>query len=268
MLNPQDQPRERVLLLVDDETNILAALQRLFRPAGYRVLTANSGMAGLEQLANTPADVIISDQRMPGMLGVDFLRQAKVLYPDSIRIMLSGYTELQSVTAAVNEGAIFKFLTKPWDDELLRGQVAEAFRIKEIADDNARLNRELRVANEQLAVANRELERMVRDREEQIALDLASLRIARELLQYVPLPVLGVDDQGMVAFSNALAESVFQGRGELLGAMLAEVAPELAPGAEGGWPAAVDIKGVRYQLASHAMGNISASRGNVLVLIR
>jgi FixJ family two-component response regulator len=257
----QPQPRERVLLLVDDETNILASLQRLFRPAGYRVLTASSGMAGLELLADTPADVIISDQRMPGMLGVDFLRQAKVLYPDSIRIMLSGYTELQSVTAAVNEGAIYKFLTKPWDDELLRGHVEEAFRIKEIADDNARLNRELRLANEQL-------ERLVHIKEEQIALDLASLRIARELLQYVPLPVLGVDDRGMVAFSNALAESVFQGRGELLGAMVCEVAPELSPNAAGAWPPAVEIKGVRYQLASHAMGNLSASRGTVLVLTR
>ncbi len=151
------QKQKRTLLLVDDETNIVSALKRLLRRDDYQILTAHNGQEGLDVLAKNAVDVIVSDQRMPGMLGADFLRAAKGLYPDTIRIMLSGYTELQSVTDAVNEGAIYKFLTKPWEDDLLRGHIAEAFRLKEIADENERLNLELRTANHDLASANRRM---------------------------------------------------------------------------------------------------------------
>ena len=112
--------RMRTLLLVDDEENILAAMRRVLRREGYRILTAGSGQEGLELLAANPVDVIVSDQRMPNMSGVEFLRQARAMYPETVRIVLSGYTELQSITDAINEGAIYKFLTKPWEDELIR----------------------------------------------------------------------------------------------------------------------------------------------------
>ncbi|OYV01797.1 MAG: hypothetical protein CFE45_03250, partial [Burkholderiales bacterium PBB5] len=98
----------RTLLLVDDEPHILAALKRLFRRDGYRVLTAASGAEGLEQLALHPVDVILSDQRMPGMTGVDFLRRTKALHPHTVRMTLSGFTDLQSIIDAVNEGAVYK----------------------------------------------------------------------------------------------------------------------------------------------------------------
>ncbi|MET3131544.1 diguanylate cyclase (GGDEF)-like protein/PAS domain S-box-containing protein [Oxalobacteraceae bacterium GrIS 1.11] len=107
------QKQKRTLLLVDDEQNIVASLKRLLRRDEYQIFTAGSGQEGMDVLAQHQVDVIVSDQRMPGMIGADFLRAAKQLYPDTIRIMLSGYTELQSVTDAVNEGAIYKFLTKP-----------------------------------------------------------------------------------------------------------------------------------------------------------
>ena len=124
--------RMRTILLVDDEENILAAMRRVLRREGYRILTAGGGQEGLELLATNPVDVIISDQRMPNMSGVEFLRQAKATYPETVRIVLSGYTELQSITDAINEGAIYKFLTKPWEDELIRANIAEAFRYKEL----------------------------------------------------------------------------------------------------------------------------------------
>jgi CheY-like chemotaxis protein len=104
--------RKRTLLLVDDEQNIVSSLRRLFRRDGYDIVTANSGAEGLQRLAEVNIDVIVSDQRMPGMTGVEFLRRAKELYPDTVRMVLSGYTELQSITDAVNEGAIYKFPTK------------------------------------------------------------------------------------------------------------------------------------------------------------
>ena len=130
--------QSRTLLLVDDEANILSSLKRLLRIDGYQILTAPSAEQGLELLASHRVYVIVSDQRMPGMSGVEFLRRVKVLHPETIRLVLSGYTDLQTVTDAINEGAIYKFLTKPWDDSHLRANIQEAFRTKEMADENRR----------------------------------------------------------------------------------------------------------------------------------
>ncbi len=117
----------RTLLIVDDEESILASLRRLLRRDGYRILTASSAAEAFELLAVNEVQVIASDQRMPQMNGTEFLSRVKEIYPDTIRLVLSGYTELQSITDAINHGAIYKFLTKPWDDDLLRGHIREAF---------------------------------------------------------------------------------------------------------------------------------------------
>jgi diguanylate cyclase (GGDEF)-like protein/PAS domain S-box-containing protein len=122
---PADQ---RTLLLVDDEPRISAALGRMLRRDGYTILTATSGSEGLELLAINSVQVIISDQRMPGMSGTEFLDTVKQMYPDTIRMILSGFTDLEVVTDSVNRGAVFKFLTKPWDDDSLREHVRDAFR--------------------------------------------------------------------------------------------------------------------------------------------
>ncbi|MBI4996734.1 MAG: EAL domain-containing protein [Rhodocyclales bacterium] len=124
---PAEAGAARTLLLVDDEANILSALTRVLRRDGYRILTATSAAEGLELLALNEVQVIVSDQRMPEMSGTDFLGRVREMYPDTIRIVLSGYTELRSITDAINRGAIYKFLTKPWEDELLRENIREAF---------------------------------------------------------------------------------------------------------------------------------------------
>ncbi|WP_166882053.1 EAL domain-containing protein [Massilia mucilaginosa] len=265
LLRIQKQPR--TLLLVDDEQNIVSALKRLLRRDGYQILSANSGQEGLDVLAANEVEVIVSDQRMPGMIGADFLRAAKNLYPDTIRIMLSGYTELQSVTDAVNEGAIFKFLTKPWDDDQLRTHIAEAFRLKEIANDNERLNLELRTANHELAAANRRMEDVLRQKQQQITRDEISLNVARELLQFVPLAVIGLDDEGMVAFVNDAAERMFRQNGAILGNEAQIVLPELFP--DGLAPSGshqVFIDGRCFQVVAHPMGASSQSRGSLLTI--
>ncbi|MEO8671827.1 MAG: EAL domain-containing protein [Tahibacter sp.] len=119
---------ERTVLVVDDEQGMRAALNRALRRDGYRMLTASSGPQALDILSTNAVQVIISDQRMPGMSGTDFLSIVKQLYPDSLRIILSGYADFETVTEAVNRGAVYKFLTKPWDDEQLREQIRDAFR--------------------------------------------------------------------------------------------------------------------------------------------
>jgi EAL domain-containing protein (putative c-di-GMP-specific phosphodiesterase class I)/CheY-like chemotaxis protein len=120
---------QTTLLLVDDEANILNALRRLFRREGYRILTAASGTEALELLAVNPVQVIMSDQRMPGMSGVELLSKVKELYPETVRIVLSGYSEISTVTDAINKGAIWKYITKPWDDEALVKEIRAAFRL-------------------------------------------------------------------------------------------------------------------------------------------
>jgi diguanylate cyclase (GGDEF)-like protein/PAS domain S-box-containing protein len=118
----------RTLLLVDDEPSILASLKRLFRREGYGILTAESGQQGLELLASNEVGVVISDARMPGMDGGEFLGKVREMYPQVVRMMLSGYTDLKAVTTAVNRGELFCFLTKPWDDAELVDTVRDAFR--------------------------------------------------------------------------------------------------------------------------------------------
>ena len=122
----QAEPR-RTLLVLDDEENILRALTRVFRRENYQVLAASTANQAFDLLATHAVQVVMSDQRMPGMSGTEFLSQVKALYPDTMRIVLSGYTDLASVTDAINRGAIYKFLTKPWDDDVLCAQVQEAF---------------------------------------------------------------------------------------------------------------------------------------------
>jgi diguanylate cyclase (GGDEF)-like protein len=118
---------EQTLLLLDDEPNVLRALTRLLRREGYQILTASNAQDAFSLLATHDVQVILSDQRMPEMNGTEFLSRVKALYPDTIRLVLSGYTDLKSVTDAINQGSIYKFLTKPWDDGQLRVTIAQAF---------------------------------------------------------------------------------------------------------------------------------------------
>jgi len=117
----------RTLLIADDEEAILHALIRLFRGEGYTLLTANSGEAALRLLAQNDVQVILADQRMPHMTGTELLFRAKELYPDTVRMVLSGYADITAIADAVNRGNIFRFLFKPWDNDLLRANVREAF---------------------------------------------------------------------------------------------------------------------------------------------
>ena len=125
---PLDNEALSTLLLVDDETSVLAALKRVLRRENYRILSAGSGSEALSLLAQHPVGVILSDQRMPGMSGTELLARARIMHPKAIRMVLSGYTELDSLTDAINRGEISRFLTKPWRDDELLEAVRDAFR--------------------------------------------------------------------------------------------------------------------------------------------
>ena len=106
---------------------LLRSLVRLFRRDGYRILAASSVNDAFELLATNDVQVILSDQRMSDMSGTEFLGRVRMLYPDTIRLVLSGYTDLATVTEAINRGEIYRFLTKPWNDDDLREHIRQAF---------------------------------------------------------------------------------------------------------------------------------------------
>ncbi len=191
---------QRTLLRVDDEDNILSSLRRLLRREGYRILLAHSAAEGLKLLAETHVDVILSDQRMPGMTGVEFLRRAKELVPDTVRMVLSGFTDLQSVIDAVNEGAIYQFLTKPWDDEKLRNRIADAFRKKEMADENRRLAREVEAAKADLEQMNARLQEAVSRHSDHAHVLARAANGVRRILDSLPAVLIGVDAEDLIVF--------------------------------------------------------------------
>ncbi len=129
----------RNLLLVDDEQNIQSAMRRVLKQDGYNIYCADSGKDALDLLARHKIHVIISDQRMPGMTGSELFGEVSRRFPEIIRIVLSGYADFSAVADAINQGAIYKFLTKPWDDALLRRDVTEAFRRYELSWRNRQL---------------------------------------------------------------------------------------------------------------------------------
>jgi diguanylate cyclase (GGDEF)-like protein len=199
--------KARTLLLVDDEESIVLALKRLLRREGYRILSASSGAEGLDLLAKNDVDVIVSDQRMPHMTGEEFLRRTKELYPDTVRMVLSGYADMQSITNAINRGAIYKFLSKPWDDQSLKEHIQEAFRRKELSDESRRLVNDIAVANTDLNRSNQSLASLLDEQSHSAMIGHAALAMAQETLHLLPAPVLGLDPQGMVVLRN---ESFFE----------------------------------------------------------
>jgi signal transduction histidine kinase len=149
--------RRHTLLVVDDEVDVLESLRHLFHRS-YRVLTASGGDQALELMNKNDVHIILSDQRMPGMSGDVFLSQARRLKPDAIRILFTGYADIQAVINAVNEGNIFRYILKPWDAGELEGVIRQAAEQYELLADRKRLIAELQAANVQLTVANQELE--------------------------------------------------------------------------------------------------------------
>jgi diguanylate cyclase (GGDEF)-like protein/PAS domain S-box-containing protein len=142
------------LLLVDDEPNVSKSLERLLRKEDYQIHVANSGEEALAILQKHKIKVIISDQRMPHMTGAQLFAQVKDQYPETIRIIISGYTDFQSVSDAINKGSIYKFLAKPWNNELIRAEIREAFNTQGLIQHNQQLSHLFDSTIEAIAICN------------------------------------------------------------------------------------------------------------------
>ena len=138
-----DNAHGSTVLLVDDEAHVLTAMRRAFHHENWKILTASSAAEAFELLAVHDVGVIISDQRMPGMTGTTFLHRAKEMYPDTVRILMTGHADYATVIGAVNGGDLYKVLSKPVEDKALRENIREALRRHEVVLENRRLSTRL-----------------------------------------------------------------------------------------------------------------------------
>ena len=161
-------PPPATVLCVDDEPNILSALRRLFRPEGYRVLVAESGAAGLAILEQEKVNLVISDMRMPEMDGAKFLEHVRQRWPDTVRLLLTGYSDVSSILAAINRGEIYRYITKPWDDNDILLVVRHGLERHALEQEKARLEALTLRQNDELKSLNQSLEAKVEIRTEEL----------------------------------------------------------------------------------------------------
>ncbi|OEU72781.1 MAG: hypothetical protein BA864_08550, partial [Desulfuromonadales bacterium C00003093] len=219
------------LLFVDDEESITKALYRIFRRQGYEIHTASSGQEGLKALKEDkrPFSLIISDQRMPGMTGSQFLEKAKKIFPESIRILLTGYSDMDAIVDAINRGEIHRYITKPWNDDDLLIQIRQSLEQFELRVENKRLlaltarkNKELRELNEHLEekVAQRSREIIEKNKELQEInkkLEKSFLNVIRLLSSLIETlnPKLGEQMRQVAPIAREIAEEYGLGKKEL-----------------------------------------------------
>jgi response regulator RpfG family c-di-GMP phosphodiesterase len=152
------------LLVVDDEAPILHALQRTFEAAGYEVCACSDPAEALDRLREKPYQVLSADYMMPGMTGAEFLAQARVLQPETVRILLTAAHDFSAAVDAINNGEIFRILAKPWNRVELLGTVRQAFDTYALREKNRQLTAIVQSQNAELASLNKGLERLVDQR--------------------------------------------------------------------------------------------------------
>ncbi len=157
-------PSPSVVLFVDDEANILSALKRLFRPQGYVIHLADSGAAALAILEKEPVDLVVSDMRMPEMNGAQLLEQVRNRWPETVRILLTGYSEMSATVDAINKGGIYRYIAKPWEENDLAMTLRNALEGKRLVQEKQRLEALTLKQNEELTQLNASLEEKVTQR--------------------------------------------------------------------------------------------------------
>ena len=175
--------REAVVLCVDDEQSILTSLKRAMRKQPIKLLLANSGQEALNLMEEHRVDLVISDMRMPNMDGAELLARIFTRWPDTLRILLTGYSDIESTIAAINKGHIYRYVSKPWNNEDLIATVESALDHKRLRDEHQILTALTEKQNEELKDLNENLEEKVKSRTEEIARATALLKKSYQQLQ-------------------------------------------------------------------------------------
>jgi signal transduction histidine kinase len=148
--------RKHCLLVVDDEPHLVDSVQDLLR-RDYRVLGATRAIDGLKILEREKVHIVMTDQRMPEMSGVEFLKRLRVLHPETVRLLFTAYSDLETVTEAINEGSVYRYITKPFDDQELHAVLRQAAEHYDLLSERKLLLAQLREKNQQLMKANTDL---------------------------------------------------------------------------------------------------------------
>ncbi len=173
---------EHTLLFVDDDEGVLNALKREFRGKGYNLLFAENGKEGLELLGENVISLVIADNLMPGMNGVEFLSRVKDISPDTVRFMLTGCIDVRSATEAINKGEVSRYITKPWKPDELQMIVKGGIERYELIFENNKLIEIVKEQNAKLITLNRNLEERVKERTIELNETLEQLRGSNEML--------------------------------------------------------------------------------------
>lgn len=205
------------MLVVDDKPNVLKSLKRLLFDTDYKVLTAESGAAGREMFKKHEIHLVISAFRMSDMDGVEFLAKVKEEYPDTIRMILSGYADVAAIVSTINERDIYKFIAKPWNNQELLTTIMRAFEQYDLQRENVRLYTELQSRNNELEALAQSLEDKVVERTRDLEIKNRALIFAQNILNLLPVGVVGIDSEEMVVYINEAAESYFNNPGLCLG---------------------------------------------------
>ena len=196
------------ILCVDDEKNILNSIKRLFRNENYQVLTASNCKDAFDILEKNNIHLIISDQGMPDMSGTEFLAIVKEQYPDILRIILTGYTDIDLITEAVNKGYVFKFILKPWDDQNIKMEIRNALDHYNLIQANKMLHQRIIQQNEELKNTNENLEELVCQKTAYLEIQNNILELSQAILVDVPIPIMGVSKEGIIVLINKKAEVI------------------------------------------------------------
>lgn len=200
--------KKHVILCVDGEKRILTSLKRLLKKEDIQVLTASGCQEGLDILEENDIHLVISDQRMPQMSGVEFLSKVKEKYPDTIRIVLTGYTDVDTIRDAINEGNIYKFILKPWNDVNIIDEIKKSLEQYDLIQTNKALNEIIIEKNKQLEQINKQLEKTIGIRTRELELQVEALELSRALFEGMPAPVIGLNIDKMIVLINKEAQAL------------------------------------------------------------
>ncbi len=216
---------KHTVLLVDDEENILNSLRRMLRKEPYQLFTSSSAREAFKILRTNKVHLIISDNRMPGTDGIDFLAKVKEKYPDAIRIILTGYTDVDAITESINKGHIYKFFLKPWNDDNLKLEIRKALEQYELIQENIMLDKKVVEQNRKLKEMNEHLEELVRERTIELELRNMALELSHAILEDLPLAIMGVSADSLIVLMNNRARTVLGGDNFLVGNEIEECFP-------------------------------------------
>jgi len=193
MTEPTDQASTYTVLFVDDEPNILRAIKRALFTMDITLLLADSGAKALELMSNHEVHVVISDMKMPQMSGAELLEQVAINYPDTFRVVLTGYADIESTIKAVNQGKIHRYLQKPWDNQELISVVEEGLERVKLKAENTRLQKLTRLQNRKLRDVNASLEQVVQKRTRQIKAALNKIEKHNLAMEQVLFNVISIN---------------------------------------------------------------------------